>query len=1145
VKPVPRDAVRGCHTMLSARRPSSFQAFGGTVSSFKDRQPALAALARGASAFPRPFRNPEKTMSDVDTVIRHPEWYGALTLQERIALWRGHGSPDPVPGFDAALADWRLGAWREQRPFEDPAVFSERLAALGMDPDEFRALLGAPASTLRDWCGEVPGWLVSLGRILAAEPGHLPAELSMPESSRGMLEVFTPFVTDARARLSALAAEIADGRETPFAPDTAPLLLLGSLLTRILTVVGRVLTLELHIARMQGELEGETPEARFGSFVARLRRPEHLQTLLREYPVLARTLVCQADQWVETGAELLRRLADDQELLRRELNGGEPLGQLARVSNSGVGDLHRGGRAVAIMDFSSGLRVVYKPRSLAVDRVFYDLVAWLNGAGGCPPLRILNTLDRGSHGWVEFAHAGPCADRGEVERYYERLGGLLALLYALDGQDMHMENIVAAGEQPTLVDLETLLHPLGDELLLDDALVSPDPLHPEPVEILSRSVLKVALLPQRIWGDDEGAGGIDLSGVGGAGNQVASTRALRLENGGSDEMRFTRAQVVMQAAHNQPRLAGGEITPAEYVDAIDRGFAGVYRSLAARRGELEAGGLLDAFGDIPLRVVMRMTRTYGSLQRESFHPDFLRDGVDMDRFLDQLWFGAGPRGGLKPLIPHEQDALHRGDIPVFFAVAGSRDLLPESGAVFPDYFAKSGMARVRERIRSLSPEDLERQRLFVRAAMATLVEHPLVPSGRAPSRPAGSPAGSGPPAPAELVRRAEEVGDRLAALALRGSRLAGWIHLTTMDGIRSLAGLSRYDLHGGLPGIVVFLARLGEVARTDRHDGLGRAAFALLSEFLHDGEVLIHDTGGYSGLGGVLPALAVAGERWPDLPAPFLAERVIDRIDAVCADQRRCDLFGGLAGGVAGLLAYHQSTGAERALETALRCGERILALAVDGKGLPFPAGHPGPAGSGFAFGGAGVAWSLLRLSRAAGEERFRALALELLDDAWRRWHRGPREAATEGTWCYGAPGLVLALAAAHESGDAPPRALERAVAATLQAGFTGASHAPCNGTLGALDALLEAAPLLRGPEVAVRIGVESRLLLDSVRRDGWRCGVPLGLETPGLMNGLAGMGYGLLRLARPDLVPSMLTLGLRAAATEAHAVGAPALDAP
>ena len=49
--------------------------------------------------------------------------------------------------------------------------------------------------------------------------------------------------------------------------------------------------------------------------------------------------------------------------------------------------------------------------------------------------------------------------------------------------------------------------------------------------------------------------------------------------------------------------------------------------------------------------------------------------------------------------------------------------------------------------------------------------------------------------------------------------------------------------------------------------------------------------------------------------------------------------------------------------------------------------------------------------------------------------------------------------------------------------------------------------------------------MLASIERDGWLCGTRGGVEAPGLMNGLAGIGYGLLRLAAPERVPSVLAL--------------------
>jgi lantibiotic modifying enzyme len=49
--------------------------------------------------------------------------------------------------------------------------------------------------------------------------------------------------------------------------------------------------------------------------------------------------------------------------------------------------------------------------------------------------------------------------------------------------------------------------------------------------------------------------------------------------------------------------------------------------------------------------------------------------------------------------------------------------------------------------------------------------------------------------------------------------------------------------------------------------------------------------------------------------------------------------------------------------------------------------------------------------------------------------------------------------------------------------------------------------------------------VLSNIEHDGWRCGNPLAVESPGLMAGIAGIGYGLLRCAEPTRVPSVLSL--------------------
>ena len=218
------------------------------------------------------------------------------------------------------------------------------------------------------------------------------------------------------------------------------------------------MALELNVSRLQGDLQGDTAEDRFRSFLDHMREREHAVGLLQEYPVLARQLVERIDQWVTFGLEFLRHLCTDLEVIRERFS---PEGDPATLTGvaAGLGDSHRGGRSVLIAEFSSGLRVVYKPRDLAVDVHFQELLSWLNERGNHPPFRTLKILDRGTYGWVEFVAEQACTLPHEVRRFYRRQGAYLALLYALDATDFHFENLIAAGEHPVLIDLEALFHP--------------------------------------------------------------------------------------------------------------------------------------------------------------------------------------------------------------------------------------------------------------------------------------------------------------------------------------------------------------------------------------------------------------------------------------------------------------------------------------------------------------------------------------------------------------------------------------------------------------------------------------------------------------------------------------------------------------
>jgi lantibiotic modifying enzyme len=100
--------------------------------------------------------------------------------------------------------------------------------------------------------------------------------------------------------------------------------------------------------------------------------------------------------------------------------------------------------------------------------------------------------------------------------------------------------------------------------------------------------------------------------------------------------------------------------------------------------------------------------------------------------------------------------------------------------------------------------------------------------------------------------------------------------------------------------------------------------------------------------------------------------------------------------------------------------------------------------------------------------------------------------------------------------------AIEGAIATTLTRGF-GLNHCLCHGDLGNIEFLLRARQILGDSQRSDRIDGIAATILESIDKYGFLCGVPLGVETPGLMTGIAGIGYGLLRLAEGDRVPSVL----------------------
>jgi type 2 lantibiotic biosynthesis protein LanM len=1071
-------------------------------------------------------------------VFQEPAWYHALTLTERLASLRAC-EPRPDVPVNADLAQRRLRRWQAQPPFPtNSSYFGQRLALDGLSEADLCYLLGEPIEAVRDRHAVPPDWLLELAEAFARSPSSGP--LPVPETMReqptvGFLDAIEPLLSRGRDRVRAGVKALTQSHATlPFDPGAVEEILSANLPGQLLRMLGGTMALELHVARLQGLLKGATPEERFQSFLERLRHHDHILALLQEYPVLARQLWLRLAHWAHFCLEFLQHLCADWEAIRTTFSPQTDPGLLVEV-DGGVGDLHRGGRSVLIAQFTSGFQVIYKPKTLAVDGHFQELLTWLNERGDHPPFRTLTLLNRGSYGWVEFIAAQTCPSTAEVRRFYQRQGGYLALLYTLEATDFHFENLIAAGEHPVLVDLEALFHPRGQNKTAAEADLLAE-------QALTYSVQRVGLLPRR-QGAAGAFEGIDLSGLGAERRQLSLKPVPYWEDAGKDEMRLSRKRMAMREGQHRPSLGGQEVNVLDYAEDITAGFTAIYRLLLKHRESLlAADGPLAHFAEDEVRAILRPTQAYALLLRESFHPDLLRSALDRDRFFDWLWVKLASRPELIQVLQAEWEDLHNGDVPLFTTRPASRHIWTSRNERVADFFDESGVDLVRRRVQQMSDEDLARQLWFIRASLATLpgdtVPTPTPTAGLFPPRESAD--------REQLVAAARTIGDRLEALALQGAREVTWIGLALGDERQGSLQPLGLDLYDGLPGVVLFLAYLGACTGEDRYTILAHGALATLRRQVERGQTFFTSLGGFNGWGGVIYAYTHLGTLWRQPALLAEAEALVEQVGPLIERDEHLDVSRGVAGYLGSLLSLYQCAPAAGTHAAMVRCGERLIArLRPMDQGsawvTPLPALQPL---TGFAHGAAGMAWALLRLTALTGEERFRAAAragiayerglFSPLEENWPDL-RDLKALGLPGTngsprflagWCFGAAGIGLArLWTLPHLDDAATRSeIDTALQTTLARGF-GANHSLCHGDLGNLELLVQASTTLAQPRWHAEVGRLSARILESIARFGWRCGNSLGVESPGLMTGLAGIGYGLLRLAVPEQVPAVLML--------------------
>ncbi|WP_280771570.1 type 2 lanthipeptide synthetase LanM family protein [Salipaludibacillus daqingensis] len=953
---------------------------------------------------------------------------------------------------------------------------------------------------------------------------HLPAGL--PETEfRGFHNLFLKF---AFYHLKELVSryDIIAGRTMLYTR------LLKDIQDQLLGMSTKTLILELNVMRETQTLKGKNSAERYRYFDdVSASSQAYLNTFFDEYSLLIRLMLEKIDKWLAFTEEIAAHVTCDFKNLLDvfpELKSDDKV----KLIETGLGDTHKKGKSVTILSFDGGVRLVYKPRSLEADKNFYNVIEWLNNtAGAIPDLYIPRIVLCDTYGWTEFIPYEACNTEEDVAYFYRSMGAQLALMYVLNATDFHYGNIIAKGAHPVIIDLESLFHQnIQEPEFSEDALAQAD-------KILTGSIMATGILPNMLYQRDNiDQKGIDLSGLAGKGEQKLPFEVSKISSSGTDRMHIQKSAAYLESGQNLPSLGGNYVELTDYLIEIKAGFISCYDHIASNKTTFAS--LIDTFENTDVRTIIRPTASYGELLRSMYHPDLLRDGLDRDIFLHRLWLQSLQLPKLERLIPFEKDDLHGGDVPIFTTRPGSPHVWCSGGTVIENVFNESALDKVRLKLESLGERDLDIQihilhmsMLAANASERADVE-PVSPSFPVQSAPEKS----------EFLFRAEEIGDYLLETAISGTtngiKDITWIS-TVLEGSKEViwriapVGL---DFYNGNSGIALFLGYLGYYTGDKRFTkGAEEALVPILEDMKTYSQNGQYSLGAYSGVGGgfyTLARLASVSEN------RFFERHLIDALpsfqELIKADTIY-DYIGGAASALDIFLSIYKQFGTEEALKAAEKCANHLIThaiLAPEG-GIAWKSSNHDVPLTGYSHGTGGIAAALSSLytftkngTLVSAIEKALEFERRFYDSHTRNWTTPGRDEISV-AWCHGAPGILLSRLRLIENGWMDTHIeweVEEALATTLRFGF-GNNRSYCHGDFGQLEILLKAQKVLKHKDLSAEINAVQSQLLALMKDQQWIRGVSRGTESKGLMVGLAGFGFGLLKQSDPEGVPNILSL--------------------
>jgi type 2 lantibiotic biosynthesis protein LanM len=634
-----------------------------------------------------------------------------------------------------------------------------------------------------------------------------------------------------------------------------------------------------------------------------------------DYPVLARLLATRVQYTITNFWEFIVAIEESEKELKETLDLEGSL-ILQNISTS-QGDSHNQGKTVIQFTINEK-KMFFKYKNLEVGtrlNEFYKVIEELDSSISFYKVKRIITPH---YTFEECIEQEPCQSEEEILEFYQHFGEVLCVSYVLCGSDFHLENLIARGRYPVLVDVETLIQ--NERELINGSADN------QYVQKINDSIIGTHLLPDVFYSRNRKKN-MEISALSGD-EQMCPFKILDLVCDNKGKMHMEYKQSIMKGAENLPILQGQKVHFKEYSKEIWEGFSTTYKVICNNQKYVEEV-IKKLFAGIQVRNVLKATQKYAEILEYAYHPSYMTNFINREKLFENIW--AYPYK--KPIIvKYEITDLLMDDIPIFHIKTNERGIITSQREVIPSFYHMTALENVQCRLMKMSAENLQAQKNHFSIALGIFKGEvsPVCFSGEEKND--------------DVLKRAKQIVDYICEQIIYGSdkqdiTVPTYLIDQEKNWKRNVMTYSFYD---GLAGIYILLKQLTQFYPETKYFDL----LSIMDNMFFNDIGMIQNMEQYVDYMSLLYIISCKLESVYNIKDVASGEKLLDEIRNFYVKNEWTDewLFG-RASLMKVCLKFYEYSGLEKSLEFAKRLGKDIGNYEMDNIG--------------FAHGYAGLAYSL------------------------------------------------------------------------------------------------------------------------------------------------------------------------------------------